>query len=167
VGTRERSDQHPSATDGEEVDALRTVLQTFVRKFGLLVTNQTPCGLPVSPSYAHALMVLAARRKEGLTTSQSDLGEALGIDKSNVARLSARLVDASHVLQEAPEHDARARHLTLTAAGSRLARRLDEASRDRLSRIALQLTPVERRQLFQSFERLNAAIQVLEEEDQP
>jgi hypothetical protein len=43
---------------------LQASVQAFVRSFGLLVTKQNPCGEPISPSIAHALMG-AARASRG------------------------------------------------------------------------------------------------------
>ena len=111
-----------------EAQHLQASVQGFVRSFGLLVTKQTPCGHPVSPSQAHALMVLLDRERLGLTTSQSDLGEHLGLDKSNVARISARLEADEHAKQEVAPDDARSRHLQLTQRGKRLATNIQVAS---------------------------------------
>src|SRR4051794_33355373 len=96
-------DRGARATEAE-TERLRALVQHFVRRFGLLVTRETPCGLPVSTSYAHALMVVLERGQRKERTSQADLAALLGIDKSNVARLCARMETAGHVIQErAPE----------------------------------------------------------------
>jgi DNA-binding MarR family transcriptional regulator len=69
------------------------------RSFGLLVSNQTPCGHPISVSHAHAIVVLYEQRRTKAMMSQADLGKVLGIDKSNVARLCSKMEDARHVTQ--------------------------------------------------------------------
>ena len=145
-----------------EAERLRELVQAFVRSFGLLVTRQTPCGHPVSPSHAHALMVLLAR--EGQLTTQLELGKALGIDKSNVARLSQRMLEDGHAEQHPLPEDARARVVELTARGRRMAQQLESSSLLRFRRV-LQAVPVGKRsQLLESLELLNAAVASLGEE---
>src|SRR4051812_5939543 len=99
--------EHPDGAAHQDVEEMRAHVQQFVRRFGLLVTRQTPCGFPVSPSYAHALMLLLRRGSGGIATLQSDLAAGLGIDKSNVARLCERMVSAGHALQTIPPGDGR------------------------------------------------------------
>jgi DNA-binding MarR family transcriptional regulator len=111
----------------DPVDELRRVTQRFFRRFGALAADSTPCGKPLSVAHAHALMVLIAR---GELTQQA-LGAELGIDKSNVARLCAKMVRANHVKQRASERDGRSRLVSLTSRGARLALEVDGASRAR------------------------------------
>jgi DNA-binding MarR family transcriptional regulator len=111
----------------DPVEELRRVTQRFFRRFGALAADSTPCGKPLSMAHAHALMVLAAR---GETTQQA-LGAELCIDKSNVARLCAKMVRARHVTQRPSERDGRSRLVSLTARGARLAEEVDAASRAR------------------------------------
>src|SRR4051794_4570795 len=103
---RTRQKQDPQA-EQQEVEQLRALVQQFVRRFGLLVARRTPCGFPVSSSYAHALMLLLRRSREGHTTLQSDLAGTLAIDKSNIARLCERMVKAGHGVQTVPLEDGR------------------------------------------------------------
>jgi DNA-binding MarR family transcriptional regulator len=133
-------------------------VQEFVRGFGLLVTRQTPCGLPVSPSYAHALMLLLQRSREGLATLQSDLAASLGIDKSNIARLCERMADAGHAVQTVPPADGRSRLVTLTAAGTGLAHRIEQGSRDRFSAVTTRIPARKRRAVIAALAELNAAV---------
>lgn len=146
------------AAPGQDVGELRGLVQEFVRRFGLLVTRQTPCGFPVSPSYAHALMLLLRRTGEGLSTLQSDLAGDLGIDKSNVARLCERMVSAGHAIQSVPPGDGRSRIVTLTAKGTRIAQRIDQGSRDRFASVANAIPVRKRRAVITALADLNAAV---------
>src|SRR4051812_18405573 len=92
-GPKTRGDRHPG-------DLLRASIQRFVRSFGLLNGDQTPCGLPLSPSQAHALMALLDRERGGQRSTQQDLVKILGIDKSNVTRLCAKMLEAGHLTQQ-------------------------------------------------------------------
>src|ERR1039457_1643788 len=93
---------------------LRRLIQTFIRSIGLLAGDQTPCGQPLAVSHAHALMVLLEATREDNRLTQRELGQVLGIDKSNVARLCRRMESAGHVVQSRSADDGRARLLSLT-----------------------------------------------------
>jgi len=127
----------------------------------LLVTKETPCGQPISPSYAHALMVLLEGGGDPPRTSQADLALLLGIDKSNITRLCSRMETAGHVSQERAPNDGRSRLVSLTAPGKRLARRVEQASRDRFSRIVAALPRDRRTVVCQSLAALNRAVETL------
>ncbi len=151
-----------SAPHAGEVEALRRSVHQFVRRFGLLVVRQTPCGTPVSISYAHALMVLLTRGREpGTTTSHSDLAGVLGIDKSNVARLCERMVKAGHATQIAAPGDGRSRLVALTPAGTRLGQRVEEGSRERFTRVTKSIPANKRPLVLAALADLNAAVETL------
>ena len=155
---------YKTAPTEQGVAALQGLVQSFVRSFGLLIAKETPCGHPVSPSYAHALMVLLEREGDELHTSQSDLGARLGIDKSNVARLCARLHSQGHAIQEPSPDDGRSRHLRLTAKGRRMAENIQNSSLERFRRVAAAVAPEKRQVLLDSLAALNAAVMTLEDE---
>jgi DNA-binding MarR family transcriptional regulator len=129
-----------------------------VRSFGLLAAGQTPCGQPLGLSHAHALMVLLEQSRAEVETRQQDLGRALGIDKSNVARLCRRMEAAGHLLQTPHPGDGRARSLRLTPRGLRLAGEVERASRGRFARLAALLPPDRCRSVLASLQLLNQAI---------
>jgi DNA-binding MarR family transcriptional regulator len=135
-------------------DQLRRAMQQLFRRFGALATDATPCGQPLSMAHAHALMVLAAR---GELTQQA-LGAELGVDKSNVARLCARLTAAGHVTQRRGEADGRQRLIALTARGAQLAARVDVASRTRFESLLAALPASRRRAVIDGLELLVAAL---------
>jgi DNA-binding MarR family transcriptional regulator len=124
----------------DQTDELRRLTQRFFRRFGALAADVTPCGKPMPVAHAHALMVLLARGE----LSQQELGEELGIDKSNVARLCAKMVEARQASQRTSKRDARSRRISLTARGERLAKEVDAASRARFHGL-LEALPEDRR----------------------
>ena len=94
--------------DGESaILALRAQVQAFVRRFGLLDDSRTPCGKPLPVSHAHALAVLFERSQRSERTFHKDLTLVLGLDKSNVARLCARMEEPGHVTQQRSAEDGR------------------------------------------------------------
>lgn len=142
---RKRTPHPPS-----QVDELRWFAQRFFRRFGALATDRTPCGKPLPIGHAHALMVLLARGE----ISQQALGTELCIDKSNVARLCAKMVEAGHVEQRQNEDDGRSRLVALTPRGSKLAREVESSSRDRFGALLADIPDVRRGEVI-------AALQVL------
>jgi len=143
---------------GREGAELRRLIQAFIRISGLLAGDETPCGHPLAVSQAHALMALleAARAAERVT--QRDLGRALGIDKSNVARLCRKMEGAGHLVQTRSEDDGRARLLSLTAHGRRLAKNIDRSSRDRFLGLMTAIPRRSRAGVLSSLACLNQAL---------
>jgi DNA-binding MarR family transcriptional regulator len=124
------------------VETFRGLVQEFIRRFGLLAGDQTPCGKPLPVSDAHALMSLLEAGEQGM--QQAALVAQLGIDKSTASRLVARLSDRGHVESVTSAEDGRARPIRLTRKGVRIARELDEASTRRFAAL-LNGMPVRRR----------------------
>jgi DNA-binding MarR family transcriptional regulator len=142
---------------------LQVSVQAFVRSFGLLITKQTPCGQPVSPSYAHALMLLLEREARGLPTTQTNLAEQLGLDKSSITRLCARLEADERVTQARGDEDGRSRVVELTARGRKLANNVQQASLQRFQQVLEAVPPAKRRALLESIETLTRAVESLAE----
>ena len=140
VSTRSPAAGCDPASDLEGAD-LRRLIQTFIRSAGLLAGDQTPCGHPVAVSHAHALMVLLETARKGKRVTQRELGQALGIDKSNVTRLCRRMESAGHLVQSRSADDGRARLLSLTTRGTRVAKNVERSSRDRFQAADVSHSP--------------------------
>lgn len=145
----------------EEVLLLRQEIQTFVRFFGLLDANKTPCGKPLSIPHAHALMILNNFKDHGHEPQQKDLGRQLGLDKSNVARLCQKMEKEGHLVQEVDHSDGRALKLKLTAKGQKLALSVHDSSLNKFSQILGKIPSSKRKKVIQSFAIINQAIQDL------
>ena len=141
----------------DQADELRQVMQRLFRQFGALAVDMTPCGKPLSIAHAHALMVLLGRGE----LPQQELGTELSIDKSNVARLCAKMVEAGHAEQRPSNDDGRSRIVSLTSHGKRLAREVDAASHARFGAWLEALPPGRRSQLIDGLNQLLAAIDVM------
>ena len=150
----------PAAIPGSSLEAtdLRLLIQTFIRSSGLLAGDQTPCGHPVAVSHAHALMVLLETARKGKCMAQRELGQALGIDKSNVARLCRRMESAGHLVQSRSADDGRARLLSLTARGTRVAKNVERSSRDRFRWLMSAIPRRSRAGVLSSLACLNRAL---------
>lgn len=149
------------ANNDAQCAALRANVQGFVRRFGLLSEDRTPCGQPLPLSHAHALLFLLGQGDPAAVV-QRDLAAALGLDKSSVARLCARMEAAGHVVQTRSEADGRAREIELTAKGARVARQVDQESRERFSRILAAIPSKQRDRVLEALETLNVALKSLE-----
>jgi DNA-binding MarR family transcriptional regulator len=103
------------------------------------------------------MILLEATRKDNRLT-QRELGQVLGIDKSNVARLCHRMESAGHVVQSRSEDDGRARLLSLTAVGKRLATNVERSSRDRFRRLTSAIPRESRAGILSSLACLNQAL---------
>ena len=153
------------AVKADAARELQASIQAFVRSFGLLVTRQTPCGQPVTPSIAHALMALLERQNAGRHTYQHELAELLGLDRSSVHRLCARLEADGRVRQEPAPDDARTRRVALTPSGERMASNIQAASLQRFTRIVDAIPASKRRALLDGLNVLTAAVLTLEEDE--
>jgi DNA-binding MarR family transcriptional regulator len=140
-------------------DALRTSIQGFVRSFGLLSNAQTPCGMLLPLSHAHALMALLDRERRAESSTQQDLVKILGVDKSNVTRLCAKMVETGRLVQQPSPDDGRAWCVSLTSKGRRVAERVEDASRTRFDRLLAALpSDAARAAVIKSLDLLNHAI---------
>lgn len=141
--------------DGKE---LRKAVQAFVRGLGLLSSDRTPwCGR-LSISHAHALLILLECSQRGYKPTQHDLGITLGIDKSNVTRLCARMEEARLVTQERCREDGRARRLTPTQKGLRLATTVEQSSRQLFVAVMSAIPTHARAGVLSAIEALDAAV---------
>lgn len=107
-------------------------------------------------------MLLLERGRRAEATAQSDLGGALGIDKSNVTRLCQRMERMGHGSQRTAEADGRSRIVTLTPKGTKLAERIEAASKTRFRDIVARVPASKRAALVHAFLDINAALGSLE-----
>lgn len=101
--------------------------------------------LGLTPGQLGALFLIEANR--GL--SQSELGAALGIDRSSVVPLIDRLQKRGWVRRAARASDRRAHALELAPAGTALLTRLLPRLEAHEARIAAAMQPGERKRLFE------------------
>jgi len=156
--------RHETKVNPNAPEHLREALHGFVRRFGLLSQDATPCGKPLATSHAHALMFL--RKAGDSAPTQQALGQALGIDKSNVARLCAKMAQDGHLLQSPSPTDGRARCLQLTERGQRLADEVEAASRARFAALLAAVPGEMRAPLLTALQVLNTAVEQLAHEEE-
>jgi DNA-binding MarR family transcriptional regulator len=93
-------------------------------------------------------------------TSQAELADALGIDRSNLAAIAAELSDRDLVARTRDEGDRRRYVLRLSQAGKRLLRRTDGAVAAAEDDLLAPLDPEQREQLYGLLRRLADGVEL-------
>lgn len=138
-------------------EEFRALVQEFVRRFGLLSTDQTPCGKPLASSDAHALMLLLEAGDDGMLSS--GLAARLGIDKSTASRTVMRLTGNGHLGSAPSTADGRAKPIRLTNKGVRVAREIEQASRQRFAQLLEHVPPRKRADVVEALRTVVTALQ--------
>lgn len=139
-----------------EEEELQQQIQSFIRQFGLLTQNQTPCGRPIPTSQAHALQVLG--ESEGIT--QQVLADQLYLDKSTTSRLVGQLVDQGWAIRKVNPQNRRESRLSLTPEGQTVLSEVLIAAKAKYQAIWREIPAEKRPQILESLVLLN---QVLKE----
>ncbi len=95
------------------VEEVRSASRTMVRELGFM--KPTLAGTRYSPSAVHALLEID--QCGALPAAQ--LVQALGLEKSSISRMVAKLIEAGEIEEAAVLDDGRFKQLTLTAQGQR------------------------------------------------
>ncbi|MDB4897576.1 MAG: Transcriptional regulator, MarR family / Acetyltransferase [Firmicutes bacterium] len=133
---------------------LQLRIQRFIRSFGLLDQERTPCGQPLPTSQAHALQLLGSA--EALT--QQALADQLGLDKSTTSRLVAQLVDRDWVAKAVNPRNRREAHLALTERGRTALREVQASASVKYAALWQQIPPAKRPQILESLALLTDAL---------
>lgn len=120
-----------------DADRLQAEITAFVRAFGLLQPDRTPCGRPFPVSEAHALAELG---RDG-PLPQHELGTRLRLEKSTVSRLVDELEGRGWLTGSRREGDGRVVWLALTDAGRVVAAELAAAREARFAEILAAIPP--------------------------
>ena len=143
-----------------ELDEFRRLIQEFVRRFGFLSDDTTPCGQPIPVACAHALLLIGAQKDE--TLPQAALLHHFSIDKSNVSRLVARLVEMGLAKCRPDVADRRGKRIVLTPKGARMAQKLNVASRERFGRLMQGIPAPKRAPVVSALAELVQSLATLE-----
>ncbi len=141
---------------------LRRSVRLFVRRFGLLSPNRTPCGAPLGLSHAHGLVMLQDATSPML---QKELATTLGLDKSSVNRLCGRMLEEGHIQLSPHPSDGRARVVSLTTKGKRLADKIDTESLSRFKALLEAIPKENRTSVVEALDVLNTALTQLDGAD--
>lgn len=132
----------------------------FIHAFGVLRSDTTPCGQPMSVSTAHALCELATSPP----TNQRDLATRLGLTTSTISRLVDQLVEKGWAeRRDDPESsDSRIRLVELAPNGQDVARQVLAARSERFSRLLDAVPEHKRDTVIEALHLLKAATNALD-----
>jgi DNA-binding MarR family transcriptional regulator len=133
---------------------LQQRVQEFIRGFGLLNPDETPCGRPIPLSQAHVLQVLG---QSGESTQQA-LATRLNLDKSTVSRLVAQMVERKLVRKAVNPHNQRECRVALSREGRVVLDEVLEASSAKFRLLANRVPPGKGPQILEALDILNAAL---------
>lgn len=133
--------------------SLQEQVISFIRAFGLHRPDATPCGKAVPVSQAHALMELS----KGVR-SQSELAALLRLERSTVSRLVAQLERRGWVDRDRAPGDGRARLLSLTEDGRRVADDIAMAREAKFAALVEAIPPDERDAVLRALDVLIGAM---------
>lgn len=141
-------------------DALGQDFVAFIHAFGLLRTDATPCGQPMSVSTAHAVCELATQGP----LNQKDLSDRLGLDASSVSRLVDQLTKKQWAQRCVDPNglDKRVRLITLTDQGQQIASNVLTARAQRFGRLIEAVDESKRHQVLESLNLLKDAAHAIQ-----
>lgn len=141
---------------GTTVDelALQRTVQEFVRAFGLLDPDQTPCGVPMPTSHAHALQLLG----EPADWTQQALAGRLRLEKSTVSRIVSALVERGWVRRGESPASRREVRLALTTAGAAALEQVRAAAQAKYAAVLGRIPAAKRARVVDGLATLAAAM---------
>ncbi len=144
-----------SGQSKDEATRLQDVVVAFIRAFGLLRPDATPCGRSLSVSEAHALLELS----RGQDLSQVALGQRLRLEKSTVSRLVTQLREQGWVARARDPFDGRVVRLQLTEQGWRVAEQVASSRSAHFAHLTERIPADEREAVVHAFQ---VAVEALE-----
>lgn len=142
----------------DEIAQTREQLKMLAYQLERFEQHQDGDKVMLPASYAQAMVVLLSFYEREEPPTLTDLVELLNIDKSNVTRLCQRMQEAGHVLVRRDERDRRAKRLTLTEEGVKLAKIINRTSLERFGALLSALNTEERAALLPLLGRLNTLL---------
>jgi DNA-binding MarR family transcriptional regulator len=134
-----------------DVDRFRRLLFSLGRQHSLRDPLASSCEpTPLTAPQIHALLWLG---QDGALT-MGELARRLGITEKTVTGVVDRLEREGHVQRERDPEDRRVVHCRLTAAGTRMSRKLDRTVHQGMGRMLERLDATDRRALFRILEKL-------------
>lgn len=137
----------------EEILNLRLYIQRFVRLFGFLDRNVTPCGFPLSVSQVMTLQELELHQ-----LTLMELSNKLQLERSSVSRLVDQLVKEGFINRETNAKNRREVLLSLTAKGNNSLLRVREQSVSFYEGILKNISEADQEKIIEVFQLLNDAL---------
>lgn len=136
----------------KSIDEIRSASRTIVRELGFM--RPTLAGTAYSASAVHALLEIDAQGG----VSAAHLVTALGLEKSSVSRMLAKLIAAGDIAESASAEDARLKQLTLTGQGKALVKRIHAYGRNQVTSAMAHLNPSQQQAVAQGLSEYARAL---------
>lgn len=130
-------------SDPSLIDEIRSASRTMVRELGFM--QGTLAGTEYSPSAVHALLQIGTT---GWSTA-AQLVQVLGLEKSSVSRMVAKLIEAGELEEAAGEEDGRVKQLFLTKKGKRTLEEIHSYGRTQVTSALEYLNPSQQQAVAQ------------------
>jgi DNA-binding MarR family transcriptional regulator len=132
---------------------LRSNVQKFVRLFGLLEQNVTPCGFPLSVSQVYAMQELEKDRM-----SVTELALRLELERSSVSRLVDELVKGEFVHRDVNETNRREMVLSMTEKGMRTIQQVRQHSLRFYQSVLGDLSDADQTLIIEGFKKFTSSL---------
>ncbi|MFW7250853.1 bifunctional helix-turn-helix transcriptional regulator/GNAT family N-acetyltransferase [Enterobacter sp. BNK-34] len=139
------------------VSVIRRSSRLMVRELGFM--SSTLASTSYSPSAVHTLVEIALRKQ--MTASQ--LVQLLGLEKSSVSRMLARLIAAGELEEVISTEDARAKSLRLTTKGHETVSKINTFSNERVVSAIKCLAPAQQQTISEGLTLYANALQACRE----
>ncbi|MEN5158699.1 bifunctional helix-turn-helix transcriptional regulator/GNAT family N-acetyltransferase [Achromobacter spanius] len=136
----------------KSIDEIRSASRTIVRELGFM--RPTLAGTAYSASAVHALLEIDAQGG----VAAAHLVSALGLEKSSVSRMLAKLLAAGDIAESASAEDARLKQLTLTGQGKALVKKIHAYGRNQVTSAMAHLNPSQQQAVAQGLSEYARAL---------
>ncbi|UDG76012.1 MarR family transcriptional regulator [Achromobacter sp. 77] len=136
----------------KSIDEIRSASRTIVRELGFM--RPTLAGTAYSASAVHALLEIDAQGG----VAAAHLVTALGLEKSSVSRMLAKLIAAGDIAESASAEDARLKQLTLTGQGKALVKKIHAYGRNQVTSAMAHLNPSQQQAVAQGLSEYARAL---------
>ncbi|MBR8656926.1 MarR family transcriptional regulator [Achromobacter sp. Marseille-Q0513] len=148
------------STDPSLVEDIRAASRSMVRELGFMQSTLAASGH--SASAVHTLLEIDARG--AMTAAQ--LAPFLGLDKSSISRMLAKLIEAGELEEAVAGDDARVKQLSLTRDGKRKVDQIHAYGRMQVNTAMARLNPSQRQAVAQGLGAYAQALQACRENDE-
>lgn len=140
--------------DQSKINQLQKEVQEFLRLFGVLEQNQTPCGCPINITQAHALQELSNVDK----LTQQQLSEILRIDKSTTSRLVEKLILKGFASRDINIENRRQCYISLTSQGRNISNEISKKRNDKYEGVLQNIENKEQEQVLKALNTLSKSL---------
>ncbi|EHV0700795.1 MarR family transcriptional regulator [Salmonella enterica] len=145
-------------SERQNIKNIRAASRLMVRELGFM--NQNLAATDYPPSAVHSLLEIET---QGSVTA-AQLVQILGLEKSSVSRMLAKLVEAGELEENTSADDARAKLLSLTWKGKKTVQNINAYADQRVAAALDKLDPFTQKTVSQSLSSYSGALKASREQ---